>query len=507
MGAHFGLGIAANGGDCEDCDHGDAADRFAFVVADRRPPRRVRVRHRGARPVHADRAMAATRSRSSRATSAGGPDASRILKSHTPAALARRAAAGRTSVEYAGYVSRRTQDRDVPGDRTCRPRRRRRRSRATTSSRAASRRPAPAAGCACSSARVPRRGRARVPARATRPAVADPRRRDHGAGDRRASSASRCRVRRDRRPRAARLRRAATRAATTRPASARFPSPARPRRRPGSFDGPQANPPRDRTVDNFRFHPDYRIDQILFREIIGTITDAIYLRPHVRATLLTRRHRPARGRRRADRVVGRRGDVDAERPARARRRVDPELRYASRDGFAVDLAYGVLLPGAGVRQHDARRPARAGRCARGWGLPSDARRLLARSPRAARTRRRSPSRRRRCRRACPNRDGQITPTSCRSRYGATVDVLRRHEPQSIAQHRRRRGTSTRASRDDDVIALGPVALGTQWYAASFPSGQFVVDAGSGLDGVYHQDDQALWLDGTASHDDPPRARR
>ena len=31
MGAHFGLGIAANGGDCEDCDHGDAADRFAFV--------------------------------------------------------------------------------------------------------------------------------------------------------------------------------------------------------------------------------------------------------------------------------------------------------------------------------------------------------------------------------------------------------------------------------------------------------------------------------------------
>ena len=49
---------------------------------------------------------------------------------------------------------------------------------------------------------------------------------------------------------------------------------------PGQFDGPQANLPRDRTVDNFRFHPDYHIDQILFREIIGTITDAIYIRPH-----------------------------------------------------------------------------------------------------------------------------------------------------------------------------------------------------------------------------------
>ena len=31
MGAHFGLGIAANGGDCEDCDHSDSADRIAFV--------------------------------------------------------------------------------------------------------------------------------------------------------------------------------------------------------------------------------------------------------------------------------------------------------------------------------------------------------------------------------------------------------------------------------------------------------------------------------------------
>ncbi len=51
--------------------------------------------------------------------------------------------------------------------------------------------------------------------------------------------------------------------------------------RPGDIDAPQANVPYDNTIDNFRFHPDYRIDQILFREIIGTITDAaIYLRPH-----------------------------------------------------------------------------------------------------------------------------------------------------------------------------------------------------------------------------------
>jgi hypothetical protein len=59
--------------------------------------------------------------------------------------------------------------------------------------------------------------------------------------------------------------------------------------------------------------------------------------------------------------------------------------------------------------------------------------------------------------------------------------------------------------DDTVVALGPVALGEQWYAASFPTGAFVVDAGSGLDGIYHQDDRALWLDGTASHDAMPAA--
>jgi uncharacterized protein (TIGR04551 family) len=55
--------------------------------------------------------------------------------------------------------------------------------------------------------------------------------------------------------------------------------------RPGDIDGPQANPPRDNRIDNFRFHPDYRVDRILFREIIGTVTDAVYVRPHARLRL------------------------------------------------------------------------------------------------------------------------------------------------------------------------------------------------------------------------------
>lgn len=59
---------------------------------------------------------------------------------------------------------------------------------------------------------------------------------------------------------------------------------------------------------------------------------------------------------------------------------------------------------------------------------------------------------------------------------------------------------------DTVVALGPTALKAQWYAASFATGAFVVDAGDGIDGVYHQDDVALWLDGLASQD-PAAATR
>ena len=54
---------------------------------------------------------------------------------------------------------------------------------------------------------------------------------------------------------------------------------------PGDLDGAQLAPPFDRRIDNFRFHPNYRIDRILFREIIGTVTDAFYVRPHLRWTM------------------------------------------------------------------------------------------------------------------------------------------------------------------------------------------------------------------------------
>lgn len=100
----------------------------------------------------------------------------------------------------------------------------------------------------------------------------------------------------------------------------------------------------------------------------------------------------------------------------------------------------------------------------------------------------------------PNRDGMITADELPIALGATVDYyVDTNQPVNLVASGGVWDLSQ--ERNDSVIALGPVALGAQWYAGMFPAGQFVVDAGSGLDGIYHQDGEALWLDGTASQAD------
>lgn len=99
----------------------------------------------------------------------------------------------------------------------------------------------------------------------------------------------------------------------------------------------------------------------------------------------------------------------------------------------------------------------------------------------------------------PNRDGKITADELPIALGAAAPYYT-GEMRSIDQQLHDGIWDFSLERSDDVVvAIGPAQLRDQWYAASFPAGQFVVDAGGGLDGVYHQDAQALWLDGTASH--------
>ena len=113
-------------------------------------------------------------------------------------------------------------------------------------------------------------------------------------------------------------------------------------------------------------------------------------------------------------------------------------------------------------------------------------------------------------RCVPDRDGRITADELPISLGATSTFYA--SPPGVtrtidlAPDDGRWDLSTEYA-DDLVLELGPAPLRDQWYASAFPSGAFVVDAGAGLDGIYHQDAQALWLDGTASREMSPSGGR
>jgi uncharacterized protein (TIGR04551 family) len=123
-----------------------------------------------------------------------------------------------------------------------------------------------------------------------------------------------------------------------------FPRANAPAAQAGDLDGPQASFDGDNTVDNFRFHPDYRIDKLLFREIIGTVTDAIYMRPHAR---LARALGPGRVSLSVAVIASWAAEANST-PSGERFlgiELDPTLRYQAQ-GFIANLDYALLMPGA-----------------------------------------------------------------------------------------------------------------------------------------------------------------
>jgi uncharacterized protein (TIGR04551 family) len=116
----------------------------------------------------------------------------------------------------------------------------------------------------------------------------------------------------------------------------------------GDLDGPQANPPFDSQVQNFRFHPDYRVDRIFFREILGTVTDAIYVRPHAKVDLV----RFGKGKVElglfavASFAAERSSTPAGEAPIGVE--LDPTLSYKSGVGFSATLEQATLIPLAGL---------------------------------------------------------------------------------------------------------------------------------------------------------------
>jgi uncharacterized protein (TIGR04551 family) len=54
----------------------------------------------------------------------------------------------------------------------------------------------------------------------------------------------------------------------------------------GSIEGPQFGQPGDDSIRNFRFNPAYRVDLILWQRILGQVTDAWYVKPKLRWSIL-----------------------------------------------------------------------------------------------------------------------------------------------------------------------------------------------------------------------------
>lgn len=134
---------------------------------------------------------------------------------------------------------------------------------------------------------------------------------------------------------------------------------------PGDIDGPQyacpssggCSAPGASEITNFRFNRDYRIDMILFRELLGGVTDAFYVKPTVS-------YRIADGFNAFGSVIYSRAIYAESTPsATAAGGGDANLgfeinlgaRYETEDGFFGELRWGILFPLGGFS--DPRPPA------------------------------------------------------------------------------------------------------------------------------------------------------
>ena len=119
----------------------------------------------------------------------------------------------------------------------------------------------------------------------------------------------------------------------------------------GSLEGPQYGRNGDHTIDNLRFNPGYRVDLILWREILGQVTDAWYLKPSLKWEVVS-------GLTYTGALVYSQAIYGSSTPSATSAtsghrplglEVDNSLAYASDDGFHAWLNYGVLFPLDGFR--------------------------------------------------------------------------------------------------------------------------------------------------------------
>jgi uncharacterized protein (TIGR04551 family) len=114
----------------------------------------------------------------------------------------------------------------------------------------------------------------------------------------------------------------------------------------GAFEGPQYGLNGDRTISNLRFNPGYRVDLILFRELLGQVTDAWYLKPTLHWDILTGLALDTQLV--YSQAMEAASTPSASSPTTGHRPLgvewDSKMAYATDDGFVAWLQYGVLFP-------------------------------------------------------------------------------------------------------------------------------------------------------------------
>ena len=119
----------------------------------------------------------------------------------------------------------------------------------------------------------------------------------------------------------------------------------------GALEGPQYGLGSDHSISNLRFNPGYRVDLILWREILGQVTDAWYLKPSLKWEVVS-------GLTYTGALVYSQAIYGSSTPSAGSAtsghrplglEVDNSLAYASDDGFHAWLNYGLLFPLDGFR--------------------------------------------------------------------------------------------------------------------------------------------------------------
>jgi uncharacterized protein (TIGR04551 family) len=360
MGNAWGLGMLANGGDCADCDGGDSADRIAFItpILDHIVALAYDFTATGPFVQAADgvRFVDIAPSASVSTVTAA------ILHWRDDLTLRRRRLAGKTTFEYGAYLSHRSQVNDIPA--TYLP---------------------IAIPVAINSAQVMERGFsataidgwarltgpqfrlegewAYLTANVEQPSLIPGVLYHVPITSRQMGAAFESEIGAPEAPVGAGID-AGYASGDSAPGFNAFPKLAAPLAQPGDLNGGQANPPYDTHINNFTFSPDYRIDRILFREIIGSVTNAVYVRPHARWHIL----QAPQGVLSAEIAAVQSWAAVASATPGGKSplgvEIDPTLAYASRDGFGLALEYAALFPFAGLdnpQQNLVAKPAQLGR--------------------------------------------------------------------------------------------------------------------------------------------------